>query len=318
MAKNRLHERSPAEIEEDLEQTRRQISRTIDAIQSKMTPGQVFQEFYDRARGGPTDYVRNLGLAAKNNPIPLALVGVGITWLATSGGRTPSYLRGAHEPGYGSDEPAGSGTLRDAAVSAKGYMRSAGEYGSAVAQATADIGSEARDKAGAYASGVADSAGKLATGTAESVRRMAEDARNLATEWREGAANAGSQSRERARQVGHMAQEKAAQVWHDQPLVVGALGLALGALLGALMPSTEREDAIMGETRDRLVDQARTAGAGALHEATEAATDIAREAAKSVESRTAADTGRTDFTGSENEGTDQAPGVTPSDRMRAR
>jgi hypothetical protein len=309
-----LDNRSPAEIEQDLERTRRQISRTIDAIQSRLTPGQVFQEFYDLARGGPTDYVRNLGLAAKNNPVPLALVGIGLTWLATSGGRTPSYLRGAHEAEY--EAQRGPGALRGAAATGRGYARSAAAYGSAVAESVADAGGEVREKAGGYASSAAESATAFAKGTSESVRQMAEDARNLAAEWREGAAAAGRHSRERARQMSYAAQEKTAQLWHDQPLVVGAIGVAVGALLGALLPSTEQEDAVMGEARDRLVEQAKAAGSGALQEATDTAKDIAEDAIQSADRRIAPEVGATDAAIPENEGMAHAADPSVSDGRR--
>jgi hypothetical protein len=38
----------------------------------------------------------------------------------------------------------------------------------------------------------------------------------------------------------------------DQPLVAGGLGLLIGAALGAMLPTSEAEDRLMGETRDEL------------------------------------------------------------------
>lgn len=45
----------------------------------------------------------------------------------------------------------------------------------------------------------------------------------------------------------------------EQPLVIGALGIALGALIGGVLPSTAQEDRVLGATRDRLADQATSA-----------------------------------------------------------
>jgi ElaB/YqjD/DUF883 family membrane-anchored ribosome-binding protein len=276
-------DRAPEDIESDLEHTRRQIGRTIDAIQSRMTPGQMFQEFYDLARGGPTDYVRNLGLAAKNNPVPLALVAVGLTWLATSGGRTPSYLRGSHVPrGSAAEQENGGGGL---AAATRGVVQSAADYAGALGRTV----SGAASKIGEQAGSIVERAGETAAGTSEHVRQMADDARNLASEWSEGAHEAADTSRARmrdvsgrARQMREQMREKGGQLWHDQPLVVGAVGLAVGALLGALLPSTEQEDAAMGETRDKLVGQARALGESALHEATATATDMADAASQAA------------------------------------
>ena len=41
-----------------------------------------------------------------------------------------------------------------------------------------------------------------------------------------------------------------------QPLVVGAIGLALGALIAASIAPTRTEDRLMGSTRNKLKDQA--------------------------------------------------------------
>lgn len=40
----------------------------------------------------------------------------------------------------------------------------------------------------------------------------------------------------------------------DNPVALGALGIAAGALLGAMLPSTESEDRWMGEMRDRVAE----------------------------------------------------------------
>lgn len=67
----------------------------------------------------------------------------------------------------------------------------------------------------------------------------------------------------------------------EQPLVVGAMGVALGAALGAALPRTEREDRMLGEASDSLTDQAK-------HKATEAydeARERASEAAAAVQER---------------------------------
>jgi len=42
----------------------------------------------------------------------------------------------------------------------------------------------------------------------------------------------------------------------EQPLVLTGLGIAVGAMIGALLPATETEDRLMGETSDRVKDRA--------------------------------------------------------------
>lgn len=46
---------------------------------------------------------------------------------------------------------------------------------------------------------------------------------------------------------------------NENPLAVGALAVVAGLGVGLLLPSTERENALLGETRDRLLDDAQRA-----------------------------------------------------------
>src|SRR3954469_24866098 len=63
-------------------------------------------------------------------------------------------------------------------------------------------------------------------------------------------------ARERASQLGDTASQqldRAKESWdsivRDNPLVIGAVGLAIGAVVAALAPRTRTEDELMGETR---------------------------------------------------------------------
>ena len=44
----------------------------------------------------------------------------------------------------------------------------------------------------------------------------------------------------------------------ENPLAIGAVVAIAGAAVGAAVPSTEYENKLMGETRDRLMDEAKT------------------------------------------------------------
>ena len=51
----------------------------------------------------------------------------------------------------------------------------------------------------------------------------------------------------------------------EQPLVAAGLGLAIGAVLGAALPETETENALMGRQSDSLKDQAASFADGELN-----------------------------------------------------
>lgn len=76
----------------------------------------------------------------------------------------------------------------------------------------------------------------------------------------------------------------------DQPLMLGVLGLAAGAIIGALLPTTEQEDRLLGEVRDKAVKGVARESRARFEAAREHATmavEAAREhAAKAVNAAT--------------------------------
>lgn len=56
------------------------------------------------------------------------------------------------------------------------------------------------------------------------------------------------------------------ELFEERPLAVAAAAMALGLLAGLTLPSTRREDELLGERRDDLVESAREAGREALEQ----------------------------------------------------
>ena len=92
----------------------------------------------------------------------------------------------------------------------------------------------------AQESAVAAKRGWRATGTAASGR----------------VAQAMSATRVRARQ----AQDRARVLMDEQPLVLGALALAAGAIVGAALPTTRYENRTVGPVRNRTLEKAKAIG----------------------------------------------------------
>ena len=107
------------------------------------------------------------------------------------------------------------------------------------------------ERVGESASDVASRTREYASETADSVRRMA---------------------RRRQNQFQRMVQEN--------PLLVGAGALMLGAAFGLAVPETEAENDLMGATRDNMVDRAREMARDAASEVQEAASTVADTAKK--------------------------------------
>lgn len=83
-----------------------------------------------------------------------------------------------------------------------------------------------------------------------------EEARTRTGEFRSRFAQAAEATRERTRRT----QYQVASAIERQPILLGSLAVALGALLGAVIPATQYEDRVVGELRDRAVERAKKMG----------------------------------------------------------
>lgn len=80
--------KSSAQLEKEAEQTRSQLAATLEELRSRITPGQLLDQTLDFAReSNAGEFVRNLGRDARDNPLPIALIGTGIGWLMMTNGR---------------------------------------------------------------------------------------------------------------------------------------------------------------------------------------------------------------------------------------
>ena len=95
--------RSPDEIQRDVEQSRSEISDTLDEIQRQLSPGQLLDQAL-RYFGGPSQLGVGISQRIVRNPLPITLIVVGLAWLAFSGSssrRPERYDRRSAEPSAG-------------------------------------------------------------------------------------------------------------------------------------------------------------------------------------------------------------------------
>jgi ElaB/YqjD/DUF883 family membrane-anchored ribosome-binding protein len=289
--------RTAADIETDVEDTRARVTETIEALRGSMSPNQIMDQVVDYARSsGGSEFIRNLGASVRDNPLPVVLIGAGIGWLLMSGqNRAPAYPAGARQPDYrlpalpAPPSSEGSG-LMDRAGAAVASARDAvtGAASSAtdavtgaarnVADAVADTASSAGATVNSAASSVAGSAAQLRDQASSGAGSLHDSARRRTHD----ATYAMSQGYDVAAQGANRAGAKIQAGWgklsHEQPLLVGALGLAVGAALGALLPSTDAENRLMGEASDAVTKQVGDTAQEQYAQAKEAVSDNVEQA----------------------------------------
>ena len=136
-------------------------------------------------------------------------------------------------------------TATDGAQSVKDGLASAR---STAADNVSKAKSTAGDAAQAAKQGLSNAGSRIAEGTetlTEEGRKRVIAARQKAVEMRRSAA-----------QSVNKGSDATADFYNQQPLVAGALALAVGAALGGTLPRTKTEDDLMGSQSDTLFDQA--------------------------------------------------------------
>ena len=70
-------------IERDLSRTRARLGATLDALRRELAPGRVADLAVSRATGsGVGAFGRDLAGTVRDRPVPVALLAVGLAWLA--------------------------------------------------------------------------------------------------------------------------------------------------------------------------------------------------------------------------------------------
>ena len=242
--------RSRDEILAEVESVRSDMDSTLSAIERKLTPGQLVDQGLEYLRSsGANEFLSNLGTSVKQNPVPVALVGVCMAWLMASG------RSGTHA---GSVQAAGT-SLRRATDKAWSGAR---EQAHSARQTLSDAAQAARERF--------DQAKHSVSGSAQSARDALSRVSGTVSETAQSAREAMARGADVAQRQVERARGGYEWVVREQPLALGAIGVAIGALLAAAAPRTRVEDDWMGETSDRLAQQAKEAGREQLERASEA------------------------------------------------
>jgi hypothetical protein len=84
------------QLEREAHQVRARLTKTLEELRAVMTPGQVVDQLADSAREGPAaEFFRNLIREIRENPLPLTLIGAGVSWLIIASSRS-SRARAKH------------------------------------------------------------------------------------------------------------------------------------------------------------------------------------------------------------------------------
>ena len=238
---------SSEQLKREAEATRARIEQTLAELRVRISPGQIADQAMEYARDTTNgDLVLNLSRQMADNPVPVALMGAGLVWLMMAPRRRrDGAIERRGDGSVATTEPASS----DGQADRTGTMTSDLENQARRAtDAAADRSEKTFDKAGTMASSAFDKASELAGSAYDRASDMMDRARETGSGAYGRARDAANQSMASARG----ATQGISNFVREEPLVVAGLGIALGAIVGALLPSTDIENRAMGERSDAL------------------------------------------------------------------
>jgi hypothetical protein len=210
------------------------------------------------------DFAATLQDAVRQNPVSAALIGMGVLWMFTGGAKltTAAAVLGPAARATATGIGAGLQASTDAASAVGGSAISAGtRIADSVRETVTDAAEIVSDKAAS----LVDSAKSSASGAVSQARSAVDRQDTFAG-------------------VGGALQENLAATFERQPLLLGAIGLAIGAGMAAAVPSTQMEADLAGDAAEEVMSTVQEMAS----EAADTATAVAERTLNAVKDEAAA------------------------------
>jgi hypothetical protein len=240
-----------AHMRAKVERTRDEVGDTLDAIQERLSPQRLKAQARESLRDATIGRVEKMAhkaggimSIARENPLPLALIGLGAGWLFFNARRKE------HEPRVQFGTPPGRAPEYEASVERvpQGDGAPTHRVAGALHKVT-DVASDVGHRVG-------HAAGSVAHGVTEGVHDVEERAHDRMVQTR--------------------------GQYDESPWIGGALALTLGAAAGLALPHTHREDEMFGERRDELLSRAKDVGREKLDASRRVAREVIEDTRESV------------------------------------
>ena len=265
------HAQTSSEVAHEAEDTRAHLASTLEQLRTNLKPENVMEEVVSNARVGASAVADNLADVAKSYPIPAILIAAGA-----------ALIMGVASKGMGRSGTNGSVTTRpsmlrnsrfDPAPPRTPRRLTMTSGGTGFASSVSSLRDGVKDYVSDQTSAVSGQVGAL--------KRQASDVYySSSSKARDAMQNASRYIPNDRSEV----KSKLSNLLEEQPLILGAIGLAVGAAIGAALPITQTEDNWMGSTAHSVrqaaqdaarqeVDTLRAAAGQAVENVKQSATD---------------------------------------------
>ena len=250
-------------IERDIDNSRHRLNDTLQALGSKLSPGQMVDEALGLAQGQLGQFAGKLGKQVKDNPLPTALIAVGVAWLITSQNQNQSRDRSVSlssddwhsERHYRSLQEARWATPRNPNETDDAYNDRVHEaYVKAL-----DLKQQAGEAVDAFKARVSKTVDGIEQAAAKTRNRIAHTFAGVSAGAQHALSDAKHFVQDQSAKLGERASDarhQATDFYEHNPLAVGAILFALGAALGGTTPLSDAERQGLGGVADEAARRA--------------------------------------------------------------
>ncbi len=241
------HDDVTKKIETEIAHERKALADSLSELTDQFAPEKMMASVSEAIKTHGGDLAETVMRNARENPVAVGLIGVGVAWLLFNG--TSRKASEPSRPYDGSDRAPSPGFARDTSPDSFTSRLAAAE--AAIQEERYGVKPEASETSGLRAR-VAKSAAHMRDMLYDGTHELSDIARERVIQAREKAIMA--QHRIEAAAV--QASDSGRRLFADQPLLVGAAVAAAGAAAAMALPRTQIEDNQFGAHRDTLVEEA--------------------------------------------------------------
>jgi hypothetical protein len=294
-------------IEDNLERTRSRMDARLNQLQDRLSPGQVLDDLMTYFRGSEgAEFGRNLLDSVKSNPLPAALTGIGLTWLMAANqhhqpatnGKVTSTGSGASGLSWHSidefdehlrtteamvvrrtedDDVAYQTRLDEARAKVLGISRTADESSRSFGQRIQDAISATKGSLSQAAQGLGDKANMAKDTLTAAVGQASSQIGGMVHA-------AGDKVAGGVQTIQQMSNNLFATMG-DNPVLLGGVGLMVGALLGSLVPQWVAEEVALSDLAGTVRSTATGLAQQVVDRGSEAAGKLVEGVRESAETR---------------------------------
>lgn len=270
------------------------VSDTVDEFRERVSPTHIKQEIREYVREGSQSFVQSLEQKARDNPLqavavgaaiayplfgilraipaPLMLMGAGLWFAGKSGRKTLSQVRtkAADIAGRTSD---------DIAEFAGAARQTAGDRADQVSQTIAARGAAVTGRVSDMADQVKATAANLGNTAVEFGQSTLDTATARASAASDAVSDVASEMKNKVVAAGTQSRDTVLAFVDRNPLLVGGVGLAIGAFIASSLPASDVENRYLGERSDDLKQKAREYASDGMSHARGVAAGVAGEMA---------------------------------------